>query len=63
MAGVEGREKETILRVECVCLLAAQSFPTLMGPHGLQPARLLCPWDLRAGILQWAALLSSRGSS
>ena len=24
---------------------AAQSCPTLSRPHGLQPTRLLCPWD------------------
>ena len=23
----------------------AKSCPTLLWPHGLQPARLLCPWD------------------
>ena len=28
----------------CCCCLAAQSCPTLWL-HGLQPARLLCPWD------------------
>ena len=28
----------------CVCSLA-QSCPTLLQPHGLQSARLLCPWD------------------
>ena len=29
-----------------VKVLVAQSCPTLCDPHGLQPARLLCPWDL-----------------
>ena len=28
----------------CMCVLVAQSYLTLR-PHGLQPARLLCPWD------------------
>ena len=28
----------------CVCVLVAQWCPTL-GPRGLQPARLLCPWS------------------
>ena len=28
----------------CVCVLVAQSCPTLCNP-GLQPARLLCPWN------------------
>ena len=27
------------------CCLVAQSCPTLSWPHGLKPARLLCPWD------------------
>ena len=26
------------------CWLAAKSRPTLLRPHGLWPARLLCPW-------------------
>ena len=28
-----------------VLCLVTQSWPTLCDPHGLQPARLLCPWD------------------
>ena len=28
----------------CRCLVA-KSCPTLLWPHGLQPARFLCPWD------------------
>ena len=28
------------------CCLAAKSCPTLLQPYGLQPTRLLCPWDL-----------------
>ena len=33
-------------------------------PYGLQPARLLCPWDsLEAGVLELVAMPSSRGSS
>ena len=27
------------------CCLVAKSCPTLGWPHGLQPARFLCPWD------------------
>ena len=27
------------------CCLVAQLCPTLLWPHGLQPARLLCPWN------------------
>ena len=29
----------------CVCVLVAQSCPNLCDSHGLQPARLLCPWN------------------
>ena len=32
-----------------------QPCPTL-GPHGLQPARLLCPWVLQARMLEWVAM-------
>ena len=34
-----------------------------LRPHGLWPARLLCPWILQAGILEWVAVPFSRGSS
>ena len=27
------------------CLLVAKLCPTLLQPNGLQPTRLLCPWD------------------
>ena len=43
-----------------------QSCPTLLQPHGLQTARLLCPQDPprpRARILEWVAISFSRGSS
>ena len=29
----------------CCCYLFVKSCPTLLLPHRLQPARLLCPWD------------------
>ena len=29
---------------KCFCLVA-QLCPTLLRPHGLEPARLFCPWD------------------
>ena len=45
-----------------VCAKLPQSHPTL-PPHGLQPTRLLCPWDSPARILEWVAMLFSRGSS
>ena len=28
-------------------------------PHGLQPTRLLCPWDFPARVLEWAAIAFS----
>ena len=34
-----------------------------LQPHGLQPARLLHPWDLQARILEWVATSFSRWSS
>ena len=33
-----------------------------LGPHGLQPARLLCPWDSQARILEWVDISCSRSS-
>ena len=32
-------------------------------PYGLQLARLCCPWDSQAGIMEWVTMPSSRGSS
>ena len=35
------------------CFLVTQSCPTVLRPHRLQPARLLCPWnfpDKNAGV-------------
>ena len=34
-----------------------------LQPHGLQPIRLLCPWNLQARILEWVAIPFFRGSS
>ena len=46
------------------CMHAATSFVyNSLQPHGLQPARLLCPCDSQARILKWVAEPSSRGSS
>ena len=35
----------------------------LLWSRGLWPAVLLCPWDSQARILEWVAMLSSKGSS
>ena len=29
----------------CVCVYVTQSCPTVLRPHRLWPARLLCPWN------------------
>ena len=42
------------------CCLVAKSRPTLW-PRGLQPSRLLCPWDSQARILEWISISFSRG--
>ena len=34
-----------------------------LQPHGLEPTRLLCPWDFPARILEWTAISFSRKSS
>ena len=57
----------TSVLIQCrlcnVLCLVAQSCPTLLF-HGLQPARLLCPWGFsRQVIMEWVAIPSSRGSS
>ena len=39
----------------CYCCLVAKSCPTLLRPHGLQPARLLCSWDF-LGKNIWSGL-------
>ena len=44
-----------------VLFLLLQSH-SVMSPHGLQPARLLCPWNFPASILEWVAISFSRGS-
>ena len=38
-------KRYTVCECVCVCLLVAQSCLTLLQPHGLQAAELLCPWD------------------
>ena len=34
-----------------------------LGPHGLKPTRLLCPWISPGQRLEWVAVPFSRGSS
>ena len=35
-------QRDTLL---CMCARSLQLCPTLCDPHGLQPTKLLCPWD------------------
>ena len=37
--------------------------PNSVQPHGLKPARLLCPWISQARLLAWVTISFSRGSS
>ena len=34
-----------------------------LRPHGLEPAKLLCPWDFPGRNMGWVAISFSRGSS
>ena len=34
-----------------------------MWPHGLEPTRLVHPWNFQARVLEWVAISFSRGSS
>ena len=53
----------------CVCVFAcahsrqSSVVSNSLRPHGLLPARLLCPWIFQARILEWVAMPFSRGSS
>ena len=44
----------------CVCCSVVSDY---LWPHGLQPAKLLCPCVFQARILEWVAISFSRGSS
>ena len=37
--------EETPKKALCVCVLTTLVLSDSMRPHGLQPSRLLCPWD------------------
>ena len=45
------------------CCLVAKSCPALFWPHGLQPARLLCPWHFPAKKAGVSCHFFPRGSS
>ena len=42
-----------------VCSVVSYS----VQPHGLQPTRLLCPWNFPGENIEWGAISYSRGSS
>ena len=44
------------------CVLSHSVMSDSLWPHGLQPTRLLCPWD-SPGKNTWVAISFSRGSS
>ena len=41
----------------CVCVCACSIMVNSFQPHGLQPIRLLCPWDFQAQHTEWVAFL------
>ena len=48
----------------CLCVCSVTKLcPNSVQPHGLKPARLLCPWISQARLLEWAAISFSTGSS
>ena len=44
-------------------LLSCSVMSDSLRPHGLQPSRLLCPWDSQARIQEWVAISFFRVSS
>ena len=48
----------TIIQQGCppACLLSRFSHVWLFRPHGLYPARFICPWDSPGRILDWVAM-------
>ena len=44
------------------CVRACSVMSDSLRPHGLEPARLLCPPNLQARILEWVAISFSKGS-
>ena len=57
------RQDNHVMRENLLLLLSHLVMSDSLWPHGLQPTRLLCPWDSPARILEWIAMPSSRGSS
>ena len=47
----------------CPHMLSSSVVSDSLQPHGLQPARLLCPWNFPRKNIGWVAISYSRGSS
>ena len=47
----------------CCAVLSRSVVSDSLWHYGLQAARLLCPWNFQARILEWIAISSSRRSS
>ena len=47
----------------CVCACVCSVISDSLQPHELWSARLLCPWNFPARILEWVAISYSWGSS
>ena len=47
----------------CVCVFSCSVVSVSLWPCGLWPARLFCGGVFQAGMLKWAAISFSRGSS
>ena len=45
-----GRKLKSFDALFCCCSVP-KSCPTLLLPHGLQPTRLLCPWDFLGNFM------------
>ena len=58
-SGARSAERETLL----LWLLSCSAVSGSPQPRGLQPARLLCPWDSPGRVTEGAAVSFSRGSS
>ena len=52
-----------VLLCVCLCMIVTQSCPTLCSPMDCSPPGFFAHAILQAGILEWVALSSSRGSS
>ena len=63
--GIDKRAKEKTwwiprTKVACECYWAISNS---VQPHGLEPTRILHPWNIQARILEWVAITHFRGSS